>query len=169
VSGAKGIEALRKLMVSNDFDPVASLIFVLVIGLLGGFELWWNARHKARFTDRMASIKNVAIFLAQRSPEEIGKLQEALLLVELNRGWNVVGTYTGASIRLYSDAQSGRFDMVLTDSSNSFSDFYTVMNKLYWDEIGMFVPDSSVDCSTKEGLMAYFKLKMELTPEDGGG
>jgi hypothetical protein len=165
-------------MMSNDADPVAFLIFVLVIGLLIGFELWWNARHKARFTDRMASIKNVAIFLTQRSPEEIGKLHEALLLVALNRGWNVVGIYTTASVRLYSDARSGRFDMVLTDSSKSFSDFYAVMIKLYWNEIGMFVLDSSVDCSTKEGLVAYFALKeglvayfalkMELTPDDGG-
>jgi hypothetical protein len=117
---AMGIDALGKRMMSNDFDPIASLILVLVIGLLGGFDLWWNARHKARFTNRMASIRNVAIYLTQRSPEETGKLHETLLLVALNRGWNVVDIYTGAPVRLYSDDKSGRFDMVLTDSSKSY-------------------------------------------------
>jgi hypothetical protein len=154
-------------MIADDNQTLETVVGFLCILLLLGSSAWWDAKHRARFIKRMESVKDVAIFLTKHSQEEFASAHEALLLVALNRGWNVIGSYNGAS-ELYSDARCGRFEMVLTDSSKGFSDFYAAMRRLYWKGVGMFVLDSSVDCSTKEGLVAYFQWMKDLEPEYAG-
>jgi hypothetical protein len=64
-------------------------------------------------------------------------------------------------------ANIDRFSLVLTDTS-SFRNLDEAMYRLYRRGVGMFILDSSVDCSTKEGLAAHLQLIRKFEVENAG-